>query len=226
VGVFTPTSPWFIAGCAFLAAMGAMLAIVGFAAIRGLGPQTVVLAGVGLSSLFAACTKMLQYFATDTELAATVFWTFGDVGKITWPDLLLIGLSVAIIGGWLQLKSSIMNAMLWGDEVAKSLGVNVTFERLFGLILATLATATSIAFGGIIGFIGLLAPHMMRLLGVSNHRQLVPFSALSGSCLLVLADLLGRTIMPPIVLPVGILTAFAGAPLFLFLLFRRKATQI
>jgi iron complex transport system permease protein len=219
-------SPWLIAGCAFISAICTMMAIVGFAALRGLGPHAVVLAGVGLSSLFAAGTKLLQYWATDTEVAATVFWTFGDVGKVGWNDFFLIAVCLAILWAWLQLRASAMNALLWGDEVAQSLGVHVLRERLVGLMLATLATATSIAFGGIIGFIGLLAPHTMRFVTDNNYRQLVPCSALFGGCLLVFADLLGRTVMQPIELPVGILTAFAGSPLFLFLLFSRKRTPM
>lgn len=221
-GLAITGAPWLIAACAFVAALGATLAILGLAATRGLSPQSVVLAGVALSALFAAGTMLLQYFATDTQVAATVFWTFGDTGKFTWSDLILVAAVVALAWGWMQARAGAMNAMLWGDDVAASLGVHVRRERLVGLVAATLATATTVAFAGIIGFVGLLAPHTMRLVTRNNHRLLIPFSALFGACLLLFADLLGRTLLQPVVLPVGILTAFAGAPLFLALLISRR----
>lgn len=221
-GLTVTGAPWLIAACAFVAALGATLAILALAATRGLSPQSVVLAGVALSALFAAGTMLLQYFATDTQVAATVFWTFGDVGKFTWGDLALVAAVVASTWVWLQARAGAMNAMLWGDDVAASLGVHVRRERLVGLVAATLATAVTVAFAGIIGFLGLLAPHTMRLATRNNHRLLVPFSALFGASLLLFADLLGRTLLQPIVLPVGILTAFAGAPLFLVLLITRR----
>ena len=219
-------APWLIAGCAFAAALATTLAILALAALRGLGPQSVVLAGVALSALFAASTMLLQYFATDTQVAATVFWTFGDVGKFTWADLALLAPVVLLAWGWLQLRAGALDALLWGDEVAASLGVRVRFERLAGLVLAALATATAIAFAGIIGFVGLLAPHTVRLLAGNDHRRLVPYTALFGAALLLFADVLGRSLLAPVVLPVGILTAFAGAPLFLALLLPRRGAGL
>ena len=218
-------APYIIVLAAFSGALLTVAVLTMLAFFRDITPESMILAGVALSAFFGAVTMLLQYFATDIEVAGTVFWTFGDLGKGRWRDLfLMLSLLVpALLYLWRQGWS--FNALLWGDETAASLGVQVNSLRLTTLIISALLAAITIAFLGIIGFVGLIAPHLMRPLVGQDYRYLIPYSALAGAVLLLAADLLARIVMAPIVLPVGILTSFAGAPLFLYLLARRRKVQ-
>jgi iron complex transport system permease protein len=189
---------------------------------RNCGRETIILAGVALSALFVAATTLLQYLADDTQLAAIVHWSFGDVGRADWGDLRLLA-SVTVIGLvalWSQRRS--YNAMMCGNDTATSLGLHVTRLRLTGVTLVALMTATTVTLLGVISFIGLVAPHLVRLLIGDNVVARLPFCALTGAILLLLADVLGRTLLAPLTFPAGVVTAFLGAPLFLALLFSRN----
>lgn len=219
-------APYSIVLAAFVGALLTVAVLTLLAFFRDISPESMILTGVALSAFFGAVTMLLQYFATDIEVAGTVFWTFGDLGKARWRDLFLILalLLPALLYLWRQGWS--FNALLWGDETAASLGVKVGSLRLKTLIISALLAAVTIAFLGIIGFVGLIAPHLMRPLVGQDYRYLIPYSALAGAVLLLAADLLARVVMAPVVLPVGILTSFAGAPLFIYLLARnRKGRQ-
>jgi iron complex transport system permease protein len=196
-------------------------ALVLLSALRQLSPVALILAGVALSAFFAAATMLLQYFASDIQIASAVFWTFGDLRKAQWPELAAIAAVTAPAAAFFLWKSWHFNAMIWGDDTARSLGVAVGSLRLAALVLAALIASTTTAFMGIIGFAGLVAPHAARMVVGSDHRFLFPYAALGGALLLLVADLLARTVMAPVTLPVGILTSFAGAPLFLYLLAKR-----
>ena len=177
-----------------------------------------VLAGVALGSLFTAGTMFLQYFADDVQLAAMVFWTFGDVARAGWNELGVMTTVTGVAALFFMFNAWNYNAVDAGDETALSLGVQVRRVRFLGMLLASLITAVAVAFMGIIGFIGLIAPQMMRrILGV-DHRFLIPASAVAGAALLLFADTMARTLISPVVLPVGAITSFFGAPLFLFIL--------
>jgi iron complex transport system permease protein len=213
--------PLVIAASAFAAAaltLGAILALLLWAR---LGPYAVVLAGVALGALFHSATMLLQFFGTDIEVAATVFWTFGDLAKAGWSELavmagtLLLGLVAFGTRTW------DMDALAWGDTVAQSVGTAVAWTRGIVLGVACLMAATLTAFLGIIGFIGLVAPHLARLSVGEDHRALVPMTSLIGAILMLGSDIVSRVVLAPVVLPVGIVTAFLGVPLFLLLLIRR-----
>jgi len=190
--------------------------------IKGASPETMILTGVALGSLFTAGTTALQYIADDVELSAIVFWTFGDVGRATWQNnaVMLVLLLPALI--YFALNSWNYKLMASGDETAKSLGVPVDRVRILGMLIASLITAVIISFVGIIGFIGLVAPHIGRKIIGPDEKFLIPFSTLVGSILLLAADTAARTILAPIILPVGILTSFLGVPLFLYLVLRGR----
>lgn len=205
---------------AFLGAMIATGVILLLSSIKKLSSETIILAGVALSSLFVSGTILLQYFASDVEVASIVFWTFGDVGRLNWPEVFIILGSAVVVTSYFALNSWNMNALLAGDDVAGSLGVNVTLARVLGMIMATLVTALITAFMGVIAFLGLLAPHIARRLVGPDHRFLIPHSCLMGAILLLVSDTLGRTMIGSGTLPVGVLTSFMGAPLFLYLLVR------
>ncbi len=216
----TIDSPYLVTASAFVSSAAAAVVILLLARIRGFSPEAMVLAGVALSSLFSAGTMLVQYFAEDLQIAAVVFWTFGDLGRVAWREVaILAGLTVVALGAFV-LRRWDYNALDSGEETAKSLGVNVERVRRQGMLVACTVTAAVVSFVGIIGFIGLVGPQIMRRIIGGDHRYLVPASALMGSLLLLVSDTLARTMVSPAVLPVGAITAFFGAPLFLYLLVR------
>ena len=214
------TKPGGTTSAAFIFSMLAAGVILAVARIRRSSPEVMVLTGVAMGSLFSAGTMFLQYFADDTQLAAMVFWTFGDLARAGWGELSLTGI-ITIAGlGYFYMNRWNYNALNAGDDTARSLGVPAGRIRLIGMAVASLMTAVIIAFVGIIGFVGLICPHMVRRFVGDDHRFLMPASALAGAILLLIADTAARIILAPQVLPVAILTSFTGAPLFLYLLIR------
>lgn len=200
-----------------LLATGVILLI---SSIRGASPEVMVLAGVALSSLFTAGTAFLQYFADDTQLAAVVFWTFGDVGRVNWLELEIMTAVVLLAVIFFITNCWNYNAIDAGDETAKGLGVNVERTRLVGMVISALVSAVIVAFLGVIGFVGLVCPHMVRRVIGDDQRYLIPGSILFGGILLLASDTAARLIISPYVLPVSILTAFMGAPVFIYLLLK------
>ncbi len=222
VGAVTIASPYLTTIIAFFFCMITSMIIVAIARISGATPEVMVLSGVALGSLFGAGTMFLQYFADDVQLAAMVFWTFGDVARAGWGEIrimaVVVGLSVLffIYNRWNY------NAIDAGDETAKGLGVRVELVRMTGMIIASLVTATIVSFLGIIGFVGLICPHIVRRIIGDDHRFMMPASCLTGGILLLASDTVARLVLAPHVLPVSILTAFLGAPTFLYLLIKRR----
>jgi iron complex transport system permease protein len=179
-----------------------------------------VLTGVALSSLFTAGTMFLQYFASDTQLAAVVFWTFGDVSRANWSELGLITVLVSFSCIYFLCNRWNYNAIDAGNETAKGLGVNVERVRLVGMTVSAMITAVLVAFLGVIGFVGLVCPHMVRRIIGDDQRYLIPGSCVMGGILLLASDTVARLIVAPYVLPVAVLTAFMGAPVFIYLIIR------
>jgi iron complex transport system permease protein len=214
------SSPYVLAVCAFVGSLVTIAALVLLSSLRDLSPAALILAGVALSAFFGSATMLLQYFASENQVASAVFWTFGDLKKAQWPELAMITVILLPAGGYFLWKAWHFNAMTWGDDTARSLGVRVVSLRLTALVLAALVASVTTAFVGVIGFVGLIAPHLIRMVIGEDHRFLFPYAALAGGLLLLVADLLARTVMAPVVLPVGILTSFAGGPVFLYLLLR------
>ena len=205
---------------AFAGGMTATLVILLLAKLKKLSPPAIILAGVAMHSLFLSGTYLIQYLATETELAQVVFWTFGDVARSNWHEIGLLAVAVSAISIFLIFLRWDFNAMASGDEAAKGLGVNVDTIRLIGMALATLVAAMATSFHGIIGFLGLIAPHSARRLVGDDHCLLIPFSATLGALLLLVADTLGRLWIGSGSLPVGVITSFLGAPVFMYLLVR------
>jgi len=221
VGLFGASHLW-IVGNAFLFALLSSLLVLGLAKLKKASSETLILAGVAMMFLFSALTSFLQYTGTTEEIAAVVFWLMGDLSKATW---LKVGIVSLIVFGTVPLFMRLswdLNAFTFGDETAKTLGVDAERVRLVGLILSSLVTAGAICFVGTIGFIGLVAPHISRMIIGGDHRFLLPTSCLMGAILLLAADTAARTILSPLVLPVGILTSFLGVPLFVYLIIRRR----
>ncbi len=213
-------NPYSITLFAFMGALVGIFVILLLAKLRGLSPEAMILAGVAMSSLFTAGTMLIQYFADDLQLAAMVYWTFGDLGRPLWTEIYIMVAIMILSLLYFIYKRWDYNALEAGEETAKSLGVNTERTRLVGMIVASLLTAVNVAFLGIIGFLGLICPHIVRIFIGGDYRFLIPISALFGAVLLLVADTFARTIISPIVLPVGILTSFMGAPMFLYLIIR------
>jgi iron complex transport system permease protein len=205
---------------AFAGAVAATLVILTLARIKKMSPEAIILAGVALSSLFVSGTILIQYFASEVEIAAVVFWTFGDVARSTWREIGLLAIAAFGITLYFVLYRWDLNALLAGEETAKSLGVEVEKIRVLGMLIATVLAALVTCFHGVIAFLGLLAPHIGRRLIGPDHRLLIPYSCLLGALLLLLADTVGRVVVGSGTLPVGVLTSFMGAPLFLYLLWK------
>lgn len=220
VGAVTINSPYLTTIIAFGFSLIATFAIIAISRLRRATPEVMVLTGVALGALFTAGTMFLQYFADDVQLAAMVFWTFGDVARATWAELGIISVLTLTAYIWFTMNRWNFNAIEAGDETAKGLGVKVEQVRLIGMLLASLVTAAIVSFLGIIGFVGLVCPHMVRRFIGDDYRFLLPASCIMGAVLLLAADTAARLMLAPNVLPVSVLTAFLGAPVFIWLIIR------
>jgi ABC-type Fe3+-siderophore transport system, permease component len=214
-------NPYIVTVCAFLCGSLSTLVVIALSQFKKeLGPGGIILAGVALSSLFTGGSTLLQYFADETKISAVVFWTFGNLGAAGWKELLIITAVFSAALVYFMLNCWNYNAMESGADTARSLGVNTRAVMLISMGICSFTAAVAVSFVGIISFVGLVAPHMMRRFVGNDYRYLIPCSAAAGALLLILADTFGRLIIAPVILPIGAITSFLGAPLFLFLLFR------
>jgi iron complex transport system permease protein len=207
---------------AFIGAASVSVIVGAFGWKRGgLWPERLLLAGIGLNFLFSAVLMLLMSITSDEGLRRAVLWMFGDLSMADWTLIPSASFCIAAGLGIALSRSRALNALILGDEFAYSLGFAVQRERLILFGAMALMTSASVSLGGTIGFIGLLMPHIVRFLLGADSRFLVPASALAGGAFLCLADLIGRSLMPPMELPSGTVTAVIGAPYFLYLL-RKK----
>lgn len=214
---------WWTVGLAFAAAMACAAGVLALASLRGVNAMVLVLAGVAFTYLFGALTATLQFFASEQQLAAIVHWTFGTLNGRTWHEVAVAGAMCLVCTPVLLAHAGALNAFsAGGDDVAASLGVAVARARIAITLAAVLSSAAIVSFTGVIGFVGLVAPHIARLLIGGDHRALLPFAAVVGALLVLLADMAGRLLFAPVMVPVGIVVAFLGVPLFLHLLLTRR----
>lgn len=213
---------FFIVTNAFIFGLITMLLVLGISRIRGTSIETLILAGVALSYLFSAVISALKYTSGNEQLREIVLWLMGDLSGATWQSILIL-IPITLIFSIIALSYSWdLNVMGAGDEIATSLGIKVGRVRIINLILAAFLTASAIAYTGIIGFIGLVSPHICRLIIGNDHRFLIPASGIMGALILLISDTICRTIIQPTELPVGIITAVVGVPFFLYLLMRKR----
>ena len=212
-----------VTACAFVGAMLATIVVLMLSKLRSMSAQSIILAGVALSSLFMSGTIFIQYFASEIELASVVFWTFGDVSRVSYSELLLLFAVTIFIFVYYMITRWSFKAMSAGDEGARILGINVDRMRVVGMLSAALAASVATAFCGVIAFMGLIAPHIAKRIVRNDHRYTMPFSCVVGSIILVIADTIGRVVFTGGSLPVGVLTSFMGAPVFLYLLIKGRA---
>ena len=219
-------NPYIVTLCAFIFGSLSTLIILALTRLKKtLGPSGLILAGVALSSLFTGGSTLLQYFADETKISAVVFWTFGNLGSAGWGEILILAIVFALSFCYFMLNRWNYNAMRSGIDTAQSLGVNTKALLLISMTICSLTAAIAVSFVGIISFVGLVAPHMMRKFVGDDYRFLIPCSAIGGALLLIIADTFARLVISPVVLPVGAITAFLGAPVFLILLLKGAARE-
>ena len=211
---------------AFVFSFVSVLITLGLCKIKSLSKETVILVGVAMGAIWTALTSLLQFFATDVSLSAAVVWSFGDLSRATYKVDLFIAIILVLAYVFFSLFRNHYNAMLSGDDVAKSVGVRVEGLRFISLLITSIIVAICISNIGIIGFIGIVCPHIAKRIFGYNHKYTIPASIMLGSILLLLSDTLARVIGNGTRIPVGIITSIIGAPFFLYIVFRRKRGDI
>lgn len=211
---------------AFVFACLASATIYGVGNIRGMGTDTMVLAGIALLFLFHSLQSLLQFKATPEVGQQIVFWLFGSLAKATWTSVQITAVACLIAIPLLMREAWKMTALRLGEQRARALGVNVMWLRFVTIALISFMTATAISFVGTIGFIGLVAPHLSRLFVGEDQRFLLPMSGLVGALLLSAASVISKILMPGVLVPVGIVTAVVGVPFFLHLILSRRRIGI
>ncbi|MDR0509202.1 MAG: iron ABC transporter permease [Candidatus Methanoplasma sp.] len=207
---------------AFIFSLVPVLLIVVISGLRKTSPTTMILSGIAIMYVFNAITTVLMLMSDPDDLAAVYSWQVGSLSTATW-DSIPISSAVTVAGVIaLALLSNKLNILSAGDESAKSLGVDANKIRIISLLIVSLITASIVSFTGIIGFVGLVSPHVARLFIGSDNKFLIPASATFGVMLVLISDLVGRTVIAPAVLQVGVVTAFLGGPLFLYLLIKQR----
>ena len=213
--------PFGVPGCAFVGAILATLAVLMLAGMhRRISTVKLVLAGAAISALCVAATNFIVYMAADAEgMQSAAFWTMGSLADAKWHSLFLPVLIVSALIVYFLSQLRTLDVLLLGEELAVTLGIDASAKRRLYMGLLALLTGVLVATCGIIGFVGLVVPHLVRSFTGASHRRLLPAALLVGAIFLVVADLLARTLLPAGDLPIGIITALIGAPLFMKLLF-------
>ncbi len=218
------SNPYFTSGIAFVFALIGTFIVLGLSRIRKFNNATTVLLGVTFGTFCTGVTTIIQYFASDTTLATAVYWSFGDLGRANYTDDLLIFIVTAVSIIFFLIFSYRYNAMLLGEDTSSTLGINLNVFRFISLLLASMLTAVVVSLVGIIGFIGLIIPQVMRKLVGNDHKYLIIGSSLLGSVVLLISDIFARILLNGFSLPVGAITSILGAPIFILILLlgRRK----
>lgn len=220
--LFMITNPYVVTLSAFAGSLLGLAIILLIIRMKQASVETIILSGVIINSLFGAGIAVMQYVANNVQLASIVFWNFGDLGRSDWPKLLFLTLTLLPALVYFLLKRWDYKVLGCGDDYACSMGVRPQRIRMVGLIITSLITAVAVSFFGVIAFVGLVVPHIVRKCIGDNEEFLITGSAVFGGMFLLLCDTVARTVISPVILPVGILTSFLGVPLFLVLLTRKK----
>lgn len=223
LGLSLPFVPgdWMIPLNAFICAFASVLLLEALTRSRAAGMQGVVLFGIALVFTFNALVALIQFVASPEALSQLVFWSMGSLGRATWANLAVLALVVAVVLPFSLRAAHAMTALRLGEDRARSFGIDVRRLRFASLLRISALAATSVAFVGTIGFIGLVGPHIARLLLGEDHRFLLPASMFCGALIMSLASVASKTLVPGILLPVGIVTSMIGVPVFLVLILRR-----
>ncbi len=214
---------WTLPAAAFTGGILATLIVLGLVArIRGQGPERLILAGLAVSFLFTALTNYLVFAGDQRAAHSVLFWTMGGLGLARWDNVWLAWLGALSVGGFALANHRRLDAFLAGESTAESLGVPVARTRALTFLVCAFATALLVAVAGVIGFVGLMIPHLARGVAGELHRRLIVASALFGAILVLASDLLARTLLPPQELPIGIVTSSVGAFFVVWILLRKR----
>jgi iron complex transport system permease protein len=213
---------WLVAGNAFLFAFGSMLLLQSLVSLRGLGTDSLVLMGIALFFTFNAMVALLQFVASQQALQQLVFWMLGSLSRAGWDKLKYVAVVVLCVVPFTLRAAWPLTALRLGEERARSMGIDVARLRFASLVRISLLTATAMALVGTVGFVGLAGPHIARLLIGEDHRFFLPASALSGALIMSLASIASKLAIPGVVIPIGIVTAAIGLPVFFALILRRR----
>lgn len=226
VSGFAPLGNWSLPAAAFLGGLVSVFAVYSSARADGRTEVvTLVLTGVALNALLGAVIGLLTYFSDDEELRSITFWTLGSIAQATWSKVLAV-LPLAVVGIAVAVAASRkLDLLALGERSARHLGVRVERFRFAMLALTAVLTASAVAVSGIVLFVGLVIPHLVRMVAGPAHRILLPASALGGATVLVVSDLAARTMVAPAEIPLGVLTSLVGSPFFFWQLRRTRATQ-
>lgn len=224
VGVGIPGIPanWIVPVNAFLFAFGSVVLLSALSRVRGAGGESIVLFGIALFFTFNALVALTQFVASEQSLQQLVFWTMGSLTRASLDKVALVAVVLVVVVPFSMMSAWKLTALRLGEDRARSIGVNVSRLRLGGLLRASLLTGTAVAFVGTIAFIGLVGPHLARLMIGEDHRFFLPASALCGALILSLASCASKIIMPGVVLPIGLVTSLIGIPFFLALVLNRR----
>ena len=221
-GLLAIGSDSFIIIMAFVFGWASMLLVYAISKARGVNQATLVLSGVVIGYIFSAGITALQYISSNEKLRDLMVWLMGGMWGASWGAVLLLVPLTLIPFFLLERMAWDLNALSAGDDVAKNLGINVNRLRLSGLMIATFAASCCLAFTGVIGFIGLMAPHICRMIIGNDHRYLIPCAGLLGAAILLVSDTVARTILSPVEIPVGVIMYVLGGIFFLFLIMRAR----
>ncbi|QBF28539.1 iron ABC transporter permease [Pseudomonas tructae] len=217
-------APYLLSLCAFLGGLGVTALVYRLGRRDGqTNVATMLLAGIALTALAGAAVGLFTYLADDATLRTLTFWNLGSLNGASYQRLWPLVLVAVLVSLWLPRRAQALNALLLGESEARHLGIEVEKLKRELVFCTALGVGAAVAAAGLIGFIGLVVPHLVRLLAGPDHRVLLPASLLAGASLLLFADLIARLALAPAELPIGIVTAFIGAPFFLYLLLRGRA---
>ena len=208
---------------AFVFAVVPTLLIFTLSKTGRLGSASIILAGVAMSIFFSGIVALVEYFADSSKVAEVVFWSFGSVHNAGYIQLVIMAIVFVLCYIFAQLNWLNYNAMETGDISAHSIGINVNKSRVIHMIVAAIGTAIITAFCGTINFVGLLAPHIMRRFVGANYKMLIPASMFCGIGVVELSDILSCVILPGVILPIGAITSFIGAPVFIYCILKRSS---
>jgi ABC-type Fe3+-siderophore transport system, permease component len=225
LGITILGGPYFLVGNAFLCALLCSGAIIALSSLKGASSETLILAGVAITYLFSATNSLLSYIATDEQRDVMTMWGMGSLADLNWLSISFLLIMAAICIPLLYSRAWDLNLMTVGDDSAKSMGVDANVVRIFIMVVSSLLVAAIVAFVGVIGFIGLVAPHIGRMILGSDHRYLIPAAGGLGAALLLVANAISMNLLGSVVIPTSIIMSIIGVPFFLYLILRGRRKE-
>lgn len=224
LGLSLPGLPpvWSVSANAFLFALGALALLQLMGRLRGGGPEVLILCGIALNFTAGAFLSLLQFVASADALQQLVFWTMGSLAAASWPGVTVLAVVLAVTAPFSLKAAWQLTALRLGEEQARSFGVDVARLRRWSLLRVSLLAASAVSMVGVIGFVGLAGPHIARMLLGEDHRFFLPGSLLTGAVVMSLASLVSKTVVPGVLLPVGLVTSLIGLPIFFSLILRGR----